>query len=80
MANIPIFALIDEIEAMRSEKSGRFTAGEIEILENTLEILKDLERLPTDQRKEAMILIMVQLLRFFLNHDVLREMGHFLKF
>jgi hypothetical protein len=80
MANIPITALVETIEAMRSEASGRFTAGEVEIFGEVLIVLRSYEQLPMDRRKETVILLAVQALRLFLSPEIFQMIEHHLKF
>jgi hypothetical protein len=80
MEQIPISVLIERIEAMRSEKSGRFTTGEVEMFGEVLKVLRSFEKLPMDRRKETVLFIVVHVLRIFMNPDLLREFEHFFKF
>ena len=80
MEQIPISVLIETIEAMHSEKSGRFTTGEIEMFGEVLKVLQSFEKLPMDRRKEAVLFIVVHVLRIFMNPDLFREIEHFFKF
>lgn len=80
MTNIPISALIETIEAMRSEASGRFTAGEVEIFGKVLIVLRGYEQLPMDRRKETVVLVVVQVLRLFLSPEIFHMIEHHLKF
>lgn len=80
MAEFTIPQLIESIDAMRSEESGRFTTGEVEIFDEVLKVLRSYDSLPMDRRKEAVLYITVQILRIFLNPELLRELEHFFKF
>jgi hypothetical protein len=80
MTNIPISALIETIEAMRSEASGRFTTGEVEIFGEVLIVLRGYEQLPMDRRKETVVLVVVQVLRLFLSPEIFQMIEHHLKF
>jgi hypothetical protein len=80
MKQIPITALVEMIEAMRSEASGRFTAGEIEIFGEVLKVLRSHEQLPIDKRKEMVTLLAVQALRLLLSPEIFQMIEHHLKF
>ena len=77
---IPVDDLIHGIESMLSPQlCGRFTTGEIEVLRNVIVVLGELKKLPDRIKKEKVIWVVIQLMKIFLDHDVISKVEHFLR-
>jgi hypothetical protein len=77
---IPIDDLIQGIESMLSPQlCGRFTTGEIKVLRNVIVVLEVSKKLPDRIKKERVIWVVIELMKIFLNHDVISKVEHFIR-